>query len=176
MAYLGAMTPKPEFVRLFRAIVLDVWEKKRVESRGTRQSLQRRLDDLLTRKDRIVDAFVHRGVLDQRTYERQRDRLDQDIVLAESALHDARLDELDVEGLLVFADYVLSNAGRLWSEASIDQKQRLQKVLFPRGVTWSKDGGFGTAETSIIFRLLRAVPDQKSRVVSPTGFEPVLPT
>ena len=176
VAYLSAMTPKPEFVRLFRAIVLDVWEKKQAESRGTRQRLQRKLESLIAKKDRVVDAFLHRGVLDQRTYERQRDILDEEITLTESALHDTRLDELDVEGLLVFAEYLLSNAGRLWTEASLEQKQRLQNVLFPRGVTWSRYGGFGTAETSIIFRLLRAVPSPESRVVSPTGFEPVLPT
>ena len=35
----------------------------------------------------------------------------------------------DVEGVLAFAEYVLTNAGRLWVEASLEQKQRLQKVL-----------------------------------------------
>jgi hypothetical protein len=104
------------------------------------------------------------------------DKLDEEITLAEIALHDARLDELDVEGVLAFADYVPTNAGRLWVEASLDQKQRLQKVLFPQGVTYSADGAFGTAETSVIFRLLQAVPTQKASEASPTGFEPVLPT
>ena len=166
VAYLSAMTPKQEFVRLFRAIMLDVWKKKQAESRGARQRLQRKLESLIAKKDRVVDAFLHRGVLDQRTYERQRDILDEEITLTESALHDARLDELDVEGLLVFAEYLLSNAGRLWMEASLEQKQRLQNVLFPRGVTWSRDGGCGTAETSIIFRLLRVVPSPEASVVS----------
>ncbi len=91
-------------------------------------------------------------------------------------VHDARLDELDVESVLAFAEYVLSNPGRLWGEASLEQKQRLQKVWFPRGVTYSQDGRFGTAETSVIFRLLQALPTEKSSEASPTGFEPVLPT
>ena len=53
------------------------------------------------------------------------------------ALHEARLDDLDVEGVLNFAEHVLTNAGRLWTELSLDQKQRLQQVLFPKGVTYS---------------------------------------
>jgi site-specific DNA recombinase len=174
--YLQAMVPKPEYLRLFREIVLDVWKQRHSEAQNTRQSLQRSLDSLLTKKDRIVDAFVHRGVLDQRTYTRQAAQLDEEIALAECALHDARLDELDVEGVLNFAEYFLGNAARLWVEASIEQKQRLQKLLFPSGVTYSRERGFGTAEIAVIFRLLQAVGGQKSREVSPTGFEPVLPT
>ena len=73
--------------------------------------------------------------------------MDQENALAEAALHDAKLDELDVEGVVGFAEHVLSNAARLWLESSLDQRQRLQKVLFPKGVTYSPDGQFGTAET-----------------------------
>ena len=174
--YLDAMVPKPEYVRLFREIVLDVWKQEQADTGGTRRQLQRNLDDLVAKKDRVVDAFLHRGVIDQRTYERQVDKLDEEITLAETALHDARLDELDVEGVLAFAEYALTNPGRLWIEASLGQKQRLQKVLFPQGVTYSPEGVFGTAEISVIFRLLQALPAQKESEASPTGFEPVLPT
>jgi site-specific DNA recombinase len=174
--YLDAMVPKPEYVRLFREIVLDVWKQKQTDAVETRHRLQRNLDDLLGKKDRIVDAFLHRGLIDQRTYQRQVDKLDEDITLAETALHDARLDELNIEGVVAFAEHVLTNPGRLWVEASLEQKQRLQKVLFPRGVTYSPDGRFGTTETSVIFRLLHALPTRKEGEASPTGFEPVLPT
>ena len=64
---------------------------------------------------------------------------------------------------------------RLWLEASSEQKQRLQRVLFPKGVTYA-DGTFQTAETSLIFRLLQVLPAQKVNKVSPTGFEPAQAT
>lgn len=47
------------------------------------------------------------------------------ICLAEMALRDARLDELDVEGLLAFVQHLLSNTARLWLAANPEQKQRL---------------------------------------------------
>jgi hypothetical protein len=49
-----------------------------------------------------------------------------------------RLDELDVEAVLQFAEHVLLNAARLWTEFSLEQKQRFQKVLFPQGVRFSE--------------------------------------
>ena len=47
-------------------------------------------------------------------------------------LSDAVLDDLDVEGVLGFAEHVLTNAARLWAELGIDGKQDLQQALFPR--------------------------------------------
>jgi hypothetical protein len=45
------------------------------------------------------------------------------------------------------------NAARLWTEFSSDQKQRLQKVLFPQGMTFA-DGIYKTHETCLFFKLL----------------------
>ncbi len=66
--------------------------------------------------------------IDQSTCDRQRDKVREEIAIAQIELHDAGLDELDVEGILGFADHILTNAARLWLEASLDQKQRLQRV------------------------------------------------
>ena len=35
------------------------------------------------------------------------------------------------EGVLGFAEHVLTNAARLWAELGIDGKQDLQEALFP---------------------------------------------
>jgi site-specific DNA recombinase len=175
VSYLRALVPEPGYLNLFREIVLDVWKQRHIEVGQMRRHLQARLDDLLARKDQMVDAFVHRRVIDQATYQRHADKLDEDITLAELALHDARTEELDVEGVLNFAEHVLLNAPRMWVESSPEQKQRLQRVLFPKGVTYSPGSGFGTTETSVIFRLLEPLPAQNEREASPTGFEPTSP-
>ena len=38
------------------------------------------------------------------------------------------------EGVLGFAEHVLTNAARLWAELGIDGKQDLQQALFPQGL------------------------------------------
>jgi hypothetical protein len=87
------------------------------------------------------------------------------------ACHDARIDELDIEGVLAVAEHQLLNVTRLWAEASLDQKQRLQGCFFPVGTTYGADG-FGTAETSLVFKMLAAIAALKDGEASPTGFEP----
>ena len=57
------------------------------------------------------------------------------------------------EGVLGFAEHVLTNAARLWVELGIDGKQDLQQALFPQGLSF--DGqGFGTAVTCLAFKQL----------------------
>jgi DNA-directed RNA polymerase subunit RPC12/RpoP len=169
---LGKFQPRPEYLRLFNEIVLDVWKERQAESRRARVKLEHRLAELRQRLDGVDEAFLFRRVIDKRTYDRQRDRLKELMGLAEMELADARAEELDVEGLLAFAQQVLTNAARLWEQASLDQKQRLQGVLFPRGLTF--DGsGFGTPVTWLAFSDLPSSGSAQDGLASLTGFEPV---
>jgi hypothetical protein len=56
-------------------------------------------------------------------------------------------------------------------EFSIEQKQRLQKVLFPKGVEIS-EGKLGTAAISPVFNALQPNHGQNPNLVGPLGFEP----
>ena len=44
--------------------------------------------------------------------------------------HSGQLDELDVEGILAFAERVLPRAADLWVQASLEQRQRFQQLSF----------------------------------------------
>ena len=96
------------------------------------------------------------------------------MTLTEMHRDELKGEELDVEGALAFSHYVMLNAARLWVEASLDQKQRLQQALFTEGVMFSA-GTFGTARTCLLFYYLETDEAGKSNLASPTGFEPVLP-
>ncbi len=125
------------------------------------------------RKEQLIEAFVYQGAIDKALFQEQLDKLKEETTQAEIQLNEVRLEELDVEAVLNFSEYVFLNAGRLWFEASLDQKQRLQGVIFPGGVTFL-DGTFGTAKTCLAFNLLQTPILPKNALVSPTGFEPVL--
>ena len=72
-------------------------------------------------------------------------------------LHEAQIEQINIEGVLGFAETIILDASRLWIEGNLDQRQRLQMVLFPKGVTYSNQSGFGTTETSLFFRWLAIV-------------------
>ena len=87
--------------------------------------------------------------------------------------HSGQLDELDVEGILAFAERVLPRASDLWVQASFDQRQRFQQLFFPDGIAFDGKGFVGTRVTAPAFSYLRTIEDGNERLVDQTGIEPV---
>jgi hypothetical protein len=54
-------------------------------------------------------------------------------MLAQIDRHTEAVDELDVQGILAFAERILPRASDLWVQASLDYKQRLQQLFLPEG-------------------------------------------
>lgn len=76
------------------------------------------------------------------------------------------METLDVEGLLVFAEHVIGNAASSWRETVGDQRQRLQRALFPDGLRLRRDRRFGTAVTCLAFMQLQQNPEDRSGLAS----------
>ena len=105
--------------------------------------------------DRLDDAFIYKESIDLGTYERQGDRLREELTLVEIDRHGSKVEEFDVEGILNFAERVLPRASDLWIQASLEQRQRLQRLFFPEGVAFSGKAFDRTVVTSSLFEDLR---------------------
>ena len=65
---------------------------------------------------------LYAETIDLTSYERQRDRLRQELTLTQIDKHSVDLEKFDVEGILAFAERVLPRASDLWVQASLNQK------------------------------------------------------
>ena len=171
---LARLQPRAEYLRLFAAVVMDQWRERQKESRVERARFTRQVEALTQRLDDLDDAFLHARSIDKLTYDRQRDRLREKLGLAEVAAAEATGEDMDIAAVLAFAETALADVVRLWDTAPPDQKQRLQAVFFPEGVTF--DGGnIRTGATCLAFTQLAACDGAPEGLASPTGFEPVSP-
>ena len=80
-------------------------------------------------------------------------------------LEQAKLEEIDVEDLLDFAEHVLNNAAHLWLDASPKLKRRLQTVIFPEGPRF-RDGRLRTATTCLAFSQLQGIGADREGLAS----------
>jgi len=130
--------------------------------------------------DKLDEAFLYSEAIDVMTYGRQRDKLREELTLAKIDHHAEAVDELDVEGILAFAERILPRASDLWVQASLDYKQRLQQLFFPEGIAYDGNRFNRTAETAPLFNYLAPSKSADERVVSRRGIEPaatpMLPT
>ena len=95
--------------------------------------------------------------IDVTTYGRQRDKLREELTFAKIDHHAEAVDELDVEGILAFAERILPRASDMWVQASLDYKQRLQLLFFPEGIPYDGNRFESNRCNGTTFQLLGAV-------------------
>jgi len=124
IAALNVLRPAPAYLRLFKAIVLGVWNAKRKDAVSTEAALRRRGEDINARRDRLTEAYTYRSAIDTETYQRELDKLKTGAAQVEGDRQDADLERLDVEGLVNYATHMLVNAGTMWRDAEHEQRLR----------------------------------------------------
>ncbi len=109
--------------------------------------------------DAKLRNHVYIGRID--TYDRHRDKLREELTIAQMDRHASELEEMDVEGILAFAESVLPSASNLWVQSSLAQKQRLQQLFSPEGVRFDGEKIIGTGTTLRVFNYLSSASGEK---------------
>ena len=199
---LGRLEPMAEWVALFREVVLDEWRAQHAGAVAEHERLQGEVVKLEGQKQRLLDLLLD-GTIEKATYAERCEQLRIDIAVRRSEANGANLDSMDLGAVLDFAEHLVGNARKMWVQAGLDERQRLQAILFPEGLRHDGDA-FGNAVTGFAFSYLRVEEGgegqlgaadgeaklwnsasaiegkglehdscSKPRVVTPTGFEPV---
>ena len=169
---LALLQPTPGYMRLVTDRILHVWEQRRAEANDRTTEQQRRVRAIQQKLDKLDEAFLYSETIDATTYGRQRDRLREELTLAKIEHHTEAVDELDVEGILAFAERILPRASDLWVQASLDYKQRLQQLFFPEGIAFDGNRFNRTAATAPLFNYLAPSESADEKMVSRAGIEP----
>ena len=165
---LDRLTPRPEVLKLLSAAVLERWNEEQKGVAEKRRAIEQRLGALHQRKERIVSAYLYEGAIDKETYQSHLARVEEELTLAKIDRHEAEIDEFDIEGTAqnpsAFAEHLVTHSSRLWIEAALDQRQRLQKLFFPEGLSF--DGAeFRTPLTCPFFMNIEGTSHQVSELV-----------
>jgi DNA invertase Pin-like site-specific DNA recombinase len=169
---LRRLEPSPAYMRLVKDRIVLAWTERCYDARDRAAEIERRLKAIQEKLDLLNDAFIYSKTIDVEIYERQRDRLREEQALLRIDRHATELEELDVAGILGFAERVLPRAADLWVQASLDQKQRLQQLFFPEGIAFDGKRFNRTAATAPLFKYLEPADDADVRMVAHDGIEP----
>jgi hypothetical protein len=104
---LALLQPTTGYMRLIKDRILHVWEQRRVEAKDRTAEQEKRVKIIQQKLDRLDEAFLFAQSIDATSYERQRDRLREELTLAQIDHHAEAVDELDVQGILAFAERIL---------------------------------------------------------------------
>ena len=85
----------------------------------------------------------------------------------------AESDVLDIDSAIEFLTHPLEHLNLHGKLAIYKGKKRIQRRMFPEGLSYERTG-FGTPLTRSIYTLLASDSTDESRLVAPQGFEPRL--
>lgn len=156
----------PGRVRLLKATLLRAYERRREEIVEERNAKTITLAKIEERREKLVDAFVYRQAIDAETYKTALAKLDAERAFTRCDAHDAEIDEAEIEGLLAYAEHLFASPARTWQDFSLPQRIRFQKLVFPDGLEWGREG-FRPAKASQVLCF------HSDGVVAHTGIEPV---
>ena len=79
------------------------------------------------------------------------------------------------EAIIDYALLFMSDPSLFWNLSDISVKKRVQDTIFPEGLTYDFETGFGTAKLSESYQLISKIADESATysIMAPgTGFEP----
>jgi hypothetical protein len=144
-------------MRLLKESVLQIWKARKATVREEIASAERAANAIQEQLDRLDEAFLFERSIDIDTYDRHAEKRREELTLARIDRRSGQLDELDVEGILAFAERVLPSAADLWVPASLEQRQRFQQLFFPDGIAFNGNGFVRTVVTAPAFSYLRPI-------------------
>ena len=110
---LALLQPTPGYMRLLKESVLQIWKTRKAAVRDELANAERIAKAIQEKLDRLDEAFLFERSIDIETYDRHAEKLHEELTLARIDRHSGQLEELDVEGVLAFAERVLPRAADL---------------------------------------------------------------
>jgi hypothetical protein len=166
---LVLLQPTPGYMRLLKESVLQIWKARKAAVREEIATADRAAKAIQEKLDRLDEAFLFDRSIDIETYDRHAEKLREELTLARIDRHSGQLEELDVEGILAFAERVLPRATDLWVQASLDQRQRLQQLFFADGIAFDGNRFVRTGVTAPAFSYLRETQTRNEGLVDQAG-------
>jgi len=169
VSYLKRIRPNNDILSLFKAVVADVYNTNIHEQAKYITSLNSKLEELKGTKGRLIDLYVE-GKINEDDYKFKSDSLQINEQSLKAELITSELPRDDFDNCLEYACKWISRVDKFWLESDLNTKQRVQKMIFPKGITYDTDK-FRTTEKSCLFTIIGALSAPTIKMVLPGEFE-----
>ncbi len=168
---LRKIRPTDECIRIFEEDVIKVQREKWQQHITEKAKLTQQLADLERRRNAIEDKYFS-GSIDEETYQRNKKRVEDDILNVTKARDEHVISEEKIRALLEFARSFITSISNTWEKSLPDDKRLVQKLVFPIGLRLEKDGKYRTLQLPPLLAIIPKAKTDRSKMVGDPGFEP----
>lgn len=169
---LSQLAPSADVHATFKTLFQRAWEEglDRIEEttaalRADLTKTERQIDQML---DRIAEAASDTAVL---AYERRITQLERSKLLLTEKLHTHARPRRSFEDQFELVFKFLENPGKLWLSDRLEHKRAVLKLSFAKRLTYCRNGGFRTPQTTLPFKVLADLQARKCGMAGDIAFE-----
>lgn len=176
---LSSLAPDPEIEKFLKEIIVCVWRDETQVLSKKQKKLHKVLEQLTEQRSKTVEMLV-KGQINLEEKNEQVAKINEEAEAVRNELSSiGSLSELKTDAI-DYAMRFMSNAPRIWSNASIEHQIIYQRLVFPEGIEYDlTTNKFRTPKLSTLYTLANMKKDpsmtNESLVVIPPGIEPRLP-
>jgi site-specific DNA recombinase len=164
---LERLTPKPEQMELIEKVFRNAWAGRAQTAVTDAAALRRELAKQEQRKQRVLGQMAD-GILSTDDFRSLHKSTVEAIADIRERLAFAESDVLDIDSAIEYLPHILWNTSVIWQTSDLQGKQRIQRRMFPKGLSYQKTG-FGTPVTHSIYTLLASDFVSETDLVAPQG-------
>jgi len=165
--YLNELTPDNKYEKIFKAIVLDIWQTnyKKLDEKNAR--VRSEIEKLEQERQKIFD--LHRiGKYSDEEFLEQKEITNQKMYAKRRLIQDNHIEEFNMEEALNHCFNFVKETAKNWvrfKKTNYDYTMRFQKQIFPEKLTF--DGKkFGNTKLGLVYKLNQENGSNKSQLVS----------
>jgi site-specific DNA recombinase len=155
------------FTTEFAAVLKQEWTKKTGDSATLVPRLLVQLKEQQGLQEKLIAAYLRGDKAIMPVFERMNLKFEEDIAALENQIAEADVEKATFEQLLEFSKSMLVDIPTAWMRANLDQKQRVQNILFPRGLKYHPEKGILNSDNECLFSQLEGFLGGKMSMVRP---------
>jgi hypothetical protein len=172
---LRSLRVSPDTSTSFRNCVFEVHQERQGTLRAEIEAIHSEIEALETKITSLHGVFVYERTLPRDLYEAMLADLKIRIAELQIRKHGILGRSLNLKELVDPALRIMARLDEIWDRADLEKRILLQQTVFPRGVHFSSETGFGTPLDSLPIGIFGLFSGPESKMATPTGFEPVSP-
>jgi hypothetical protein len=163
-AKLDEITPKPSYLALIGAVVVDIAHGDQAATKDDSKRRAKHLAELTERLDRLI-AMKERELLSDDEFRPRKRKLNDEITLAQITLAKPKEADDDIDGIVGSAMPFVASIPEQWFAMPAPLRRRFQKSILPEGISFKRGEGFGTAKLGVLYAISRDSGGSKTQLV-----------
>jgi site-specific DNA recombinase len=165
---LKKLTPKEKFLAVIKAAVMRVWDTRNSEFDIDRKRHETYLAILEEKRKRIFEMRED-GSYTKEEFQERKTEIEGEVAVSKNALLSIQIEDFDIEKALTYAFEFSRSLAQKWLVLPLPYKRRFHKLVFPEGITYFKNQGYGTTKMGCVFELIQSFGGLNSYSVDCTG-------